>query len=341
MQCKKNRKIIHTNAYQNRLKAEHDHTGAPAKGETTMLDDSFRQMGRTYQPGEIIYRQGDPAEHFHVIQRGSVIITRETATGQTLLVESGDGEVFGIVSLFLAGRRRFSTARAAVESVIMSVDAKIFMARLHQDPSIAFRVIRHLSQRIHDLDLALPATQRGRLNVHDFSVGHHFLVVEDEIEFFSLITAWLKHDDKTHDSPCQLGSCKLTHAWNRHEAETLLGLEKFDLILLDLNLPDSHGYAETFVQIHERALDTPIIVFTGMDDDQQAVQAVNAGAQDYLIKGEVSRRAFHRAILHALSRHDQYRKTLTEAEVKTENHVERFSFNLFDWSVKAEHRLRA
>ncbi|MBF0262074.1 MAG: response regulator, partial [Magnetococcales bacterium] len=242
---------------------------------------------------------------------------------------------------FLAGRQRFSTARASVESVIMSVDAKLFIARLHQDPSIAFRVIRHLSQRIHDLDLALPATPRVRLNVNDFSVGHHFLVVEDEIEFFSLITAWLRQDDATRDSPCHLGSCKLTHAWSRHEAEQLLGAEKFDLILLDLNLPDSHGYEETFVGIHEKSLDTPIIVFTGMDDDQQAFLAVEAGAQDYLIKGEVNRRAFHRAILHALSRHDLYHKTLTEQEVKTENHMERFSFNLFDWSVSAEHRIRA
>ncbi|MBF0418183.1 MAG: cyclic nucleotide-binding domain-containing protein [Magnetococcales bacterium] len=306
-----------------------------------MLTDAFRHMGRTYQAGEIVYRQGDPAEQFYVIQSGRVVITRETPTGQTLLVESGDGEVFGIVSLFLAGRRRFSTARAAVESVIMSVDAKVFMTRLHQDPSIAFRVIRHLSQRIHDLDQALPTSRRARLNVHDFSVGHHFLVVEDEIEFYSLITAWLRPDDASQESPCLLGSCNLTHAWNRHEAEQLLADEKFDLILLDLNLPDSHGYDETFVKIHDTSLDIPIIVFTGMDDDHQAVLAVEAGAQDYLIKGEVNRRAFHRAIRHALSRHDLYHKSLTEAEVKPENHVERFSFNLFDWSVKAEHRIRA
>ncbi|MBF0262556.1 MAG: cyclic nucleotide-binding domain-containing protein, partial [Magnetococcales bacterium] len=56
-----------------------------------MLDDAFRQMGRSYQAGEIIYRQGDLAEQFYVIQRGGVIITRETTTGQTLLVESGEG----------------------------------------------------------------------------------------------------------------------------------------------------------------------------------------------------------------------------------------------------------
>ncbi|MEO5347785.1 MAG: cyclic nucleotide-binding domain-containing protein [Magnetococcus sp. YQC-9] len=306
-----------------------------------MLHESFRQMGRTYAAGEIVYQQGDPAEQFYVIQQGRVVITRETATGQTLLVESGEGEVFGIVSLFLAGRRRFSTARAVTESIIMSVDAKIFMARLHQDPSIAFRVIRHLSQRIHDLDHALPPTQRRRLNVHDFTVGHHFLVVEDEIEFYSLIAAWLKLDDETRDSPCQLGSCKLTHAWSRQEAEQLLGQEKFDLILLDLNLSDSHGYDETFIRINETALDTPIIVFTGMDDDKQAVLAVEAGAQDYLIKGQVSRRAFHRAIRHALSRHDLFHKALTEPEIKPEDHSGKYSFHLFDWSVSAEHKKRA
>ena len=51
------------------------------------------------------------------------------------------------------------------------------------------------------------------------------------------------------------------------------------------------------------AFDTPIVVLTGMDDEQKAVQAVDDGAQDYLIKGQVNRKTLVLAIRHALARH--------------------------------------
>ena len=61
----------------------------------------------------------------------------------------------------------------------------------------------------------------------------------------------------------------------------------FDLVLLDLSLPDSEGL-ETFLRMQNRAPpDLPIVVLTGMDDEALAVETVQRGAQDYLVKGRV------------------------------------------------------
>src|SRR5205085_2232416 len=58
----------------------------------------------------------------------------------------------------------------------------------------------------------------------------------------------------------------------------------FDMIILDLSLPDSHGL-ETFTRIQAAAVETPIIVLSGLEDETLALKAVSLGAQDYLLKG--------------------------------------------------------
>ncbi|MBF0341033.1 MAG: cyclic nucleotide-binding domain-containing protein [Magnetococcales bacterium] len=273
-----------------------------------MLEEQIRQPGTPCQAGEVLYRQGEPAGEFYVVQQGRVLISRATSSGQSLLLEVGEGEVFGMAALFTASRQRCATARTATDAIIQKVEARLLMERLQEDPSLAFRVMRHLAQRIIDLDPVLPATPRQRLNVHDFTAGHHFLIVEDEIEFFALMQAWLREDRESGNPSHPLATSKLTHVTSFQDAERLLTRDKFDLILLDLNLSDRHGFQEIFPCLKELALDTPIIVFTGMDDDKQAMLAVEDGAQDYLVKGQVSRKSFNRAIRNALSRHNLLQK---------------------------------
>jgi diguanylate cyclase (GGDEF)-like protein/PAS domain S-box-containing protein len=74
-----------------------------------------------------------------------------------------------------------------------------------------------------------------------------------------------------------------------------------DVILLDLTLPDSTGL-DTFSAIAAAAGPVPILVFTGLDDDELARQAVSAGAQDYLPKGGVDGHSLARALRHAIER---------------------------------------
>ncbi|MDA8422044.1 MAG: response regulator [Nitrospiraceae bacterium] len=76
----------------------------------------------------------------------------------------------------------------------------------------------------------------------------------------------------------------------------------FDVILLDLSLPDGPVGIKTFETVHAQASDIPIIVLTGHDDDDLAVEAVHKGAQDYLVKDLVTGPALGRAIRYAIER---------------------------------------
>src|SRR5271154_2327871 len=73
------------------------------------------------------------------------------------------------------------------------------------------------------------------------------------------------------------------------------------VVLLDLNLPDSHG-AETFRRVMDRAPNVPVVVLSGQDDEALAMKAVHHGVQDYLIKSDVSSRQLERAIRYAVER---------------------------------------
>ena len=113
--------------------------------------DSGRELGRLFKAGEIIFRQGDPARCLYVIQKGEVEIFMESEFGSNHLTVRKKGEIFGEISLF-ACRSRFATARAVVNSRILTVDENSFIAKLHQDPSLAYRLIRQMAQRIYDQD---------------------------------------------------------------------------------------------------------------------------------------------------------------------------------------------
>ncbi len=77
--------------------------------------------------------------------------------------------------------------------------------------------------------------------------------------------------------------------------------EHFDVVLLDLELPDSTGL-ETFFVMYTNAGGVPIVVLSGYDDEQTAMKAVQAGAQDYLVKGQVDDNAMVRSIRYAIER---------------------------------------
>jgi signal transduction histidine kinase len=73
------------------------------------------------------------------------------------------------------------------------------------------------------------------------------------------------------------------------------------LVLLDLNLPDSHG-AETFRKIRQKAPNVPIVILSGQDDEALALKAVHQGVQDYLVKGDITGKQLERALRYAVER---------------------------------------
>jgi sigma-B regulation protein RsbU (phosphoserine phosphatase) len=73
------------------------------------------------------------------------------------------------------------------------------------------------------------------------------------------------------------------------------------MVLLDLNLPDSHG-AETYRKVLEQAPGVPIVVLSGLDDEELAASAVHQGVQDYLVKGNFDSKQLARAMRYAIER---------------------------------------
>jgi len=74
-----------------------------------------------------------------------------------------------------------------------------------------------------------------------------------------------------------------------------------DIILLDLNLPDSKGIV-TFEEVKKAAGNTPIIIMSGLSDENLALKAVKQGAQDYLVKGQVDANLLIRTIRYGIER---------------------------------------
>ena len=121
----------------------------------------------------------------------------------------------------------------------------------------------------------------------------HILLIEDNTEYAKAVHMLLSEasDEKfdlIHVTRVAYGMQKMDH-------------EEFDVILLDLNLPDSHGY-ETFANVHSHKPDIPIVVMSSEDDTALAVRTVREGAQDYLVKGEPNLKPLTRAIHYAIER---------------------------------------
>ncbi len=106
---------------------------------------------------------------------------------------------------------------------------------------------------------------------------------------------------------------QLTHAESMCEAEQHLGKRVFDIILLDLGLPDAQGLGAVR-RARAVAPRVPLVVLTGLDDESLAAQALQEGAQDYLVKGQIEARGLLRALRYAIERKNAEEALFLEKE---------------------------
>lgn len=119
------------------------------------------------------------------------------------------------------------------------------------------------------------------------------LIIEDNPEDLRLIKEMLKE--------VKYPLFELHHSVRLNDGLKCLIRNGFDVLLLDLSLPDSMGL-DTFFSVYEQAPEIPIVILSGFDDEETAVKAVSEGAQDYLVKGQVSSPLLSRSISYAIER---------------------------------------
>lgn len=134
------------------------------------------------------------------------------------------------------------------------------------------------------------------------------LLIEDNEGDATLIKDFL---NRTRDM-----SWEIDWAQRLSEGLSRAAVEDFDIVLLDLSLPDSRGIP-TFLRAYEALTKVPIILLTGLDDEDIVMEAAQRGAQDYLVKGKVTRELLVRSIKYAIERHRLSEELKQESQAKS------------------------
>ncbi|MCP5522215.1 MAG: cyclic nucleotide-binding domain-containing protein [Verrucomicrobiales bacterium] len=113
-----------------------------------------RELGRRYADGEIIIREGDEEDCLYVIQSGEVEVSQTVEGREVPLARLGKDDFFGETALFTRCKRT-ATVKARGEVRALTVDRSTLMRTIQENPSLAFRLLERLSQRVQELDQKL------------------------------------------------------------------------------------------------------------------------------------------------------------------------------------------
>jgi signal transduction histidine kinase/DNA-binding NarL/FixJ family response regulator len=122
----------------------------------------------------------------------------------------------------------------------------------------------------------------------------HVLLIEDNPGDARLLRALLQETASSQ--------FELVHAERFSDALNRLSERRFDVVLLDLSLPDAQGL-DTISRLGRQAEGTPIVILTGLNDEEIAIRALQQGAQDYLVKGQADGQLLARALRYSIERH--------------------------------------
>ena len=117
-------------------------------------------LGKTFQPGEDIVRQGDVGDCMYVIQQGDAEVLKEVDGKQIRVDIMKTGDIFGEIAI-VEHTTRSSTVRAITEVHVMTIDRKTFLRRVQEDPSLALNVLRVMAHRVRGLDQELAVLKQS------------------------------------------------------------------------------------------------------------------------------------------------------------------------------------
>jgi CRP/FNR family transcriptional regulator, cyclic AMP receptor protein len=106
-------------------------------------------LGRLYQNDEIVIKQGTVGDCFYVIQEGFVEVIDETGDKKVVVAELGETDFFGEMGLFEKDVRS-CTVRAKGDAKVLTMDKKSLYKSIQKDPSLAFRLLEKMSNRLRE-----------------------------------------------------------------------------------------------------------------------------------------------------------------------------------------------
>ena len=107
-------------------------------------------LGKMYQDGEIIIRQGEVGHCMYVIQEGKVEVLIESNGKEVQIAVREQGDFIGEMAIFERDVRS-ATVRAVGPARVLTIDKRNFLRRISEDPSLAFRMVESMSHRIREL----------------------------------------------------------------------------------------------------------------------------------------------------------------------------------------------
>jgi len=108
-----------------------------------------KDLGKVFNDGEIIFRQGDVADCLYIILSGKVALCREKDGTEVPLAELGKGDLFGEGGFFMDPKRT-ECARALGEARVITADYKFVLKKFRDDPSFAFHIIETMAQHARE-----------------------------------------------------------------------------------------------------------------------------------------------------------------------------------------------
>jgi len=122
------------------------------------------ELGRMYSDNEIIFKEGEDGQVMYVIQSGKVLITKKTPSGELTIATLRDGDIFGEMAIF-DRLPRSASAKASGEARVLSIDKKKLFSSINRDPTLVFKLLDSMSQRIRKIDEELMKLKKSNLEI--------------------------------------------------------------------------------------------------------------------------------------------------------------------------------
>jgi CRP-like cAMP-binding protein/flavin-dependent dehydrogenase len=147
-------------------------------------------LGRPYADGEVLCRQGDVGDRMFVIQSGRVEVVGVEGGKEVRLGELGPGEIFGHMAI-VDKKPRSATVRARGPARVLTLDKRAFLRRVHEDPSLAYKLLEVMSRTVRSLDDELTLLR----NASQVSlVRYVYVVPRDQPELYEQLACEFEDD---------------------------------------------------------------------------------------------------------------------------------------------------